>query len=47
MTHEVLGDYYALARDRTAAERAYRNALTADPGCSTCRDKLTALTPEP
>jgi len=46
-THEVLGDYYALAQDRTSAERAYRKALTADPGCSPCRGKLTALTALP
>jgi len=46
-THEVLGDYYALARDRASAELAYRKALTADPACSGCRDKLTALTAVP
>lgn len=46
-THEVLGDYYALARDRTSAERAYRKALSVDPACSECRGKLTALTALP
>jgi tetratricopeptide (TPR) repeat protein len=46
-THEVLGDYYALARDRASAERAYRRALTTDPACTACRGKLTALTALP
>lgn len=46
-THEVLGDYYALARDRTSAERAYRKALTVAPGCSACQEKLAALTSLP